>query len=243
MLLLAAGLLGCGKQPDSRHVLILIDVSGSIERSALEQAFRAIDDLVGHLNRGDEIAIIPIMGDADADTSGQIIRFSVPANRQAYDTDLRDFRRKLKTSLAAMQSNAIAYPGSKTDILGSIIMSEQEFQTALTDSRKLLVILSDFIHERPDMDFRQDPRLANPRSAKEFAIQLANTDTEGLKGISVFMGFLGSNEYAKIEHRRREAIREFWLDYMKNSGAQPKFANDTTRLVIESDDKQLRITQ
>jgi len=41
-LLLVAGLVGCGRQ-QPRNIVILPDVSGSIDRQALEQAFKAID--------------------------------------------------------------------------------------------------------------------------------------------------------------------------------------------------------
>jgi hypothetical protein len=43
--------------------VMLPDVSGSIDRQALKQAFNAIDELISHLRRGDRIAIIPILGD------------------------------------------------------------------------------------------------------------------------------------------------------------------------------------
>src|SRR5258708_29011710 len=109
-LLLAVGLVGCGRQ-QPRNIVILPDVSGSIDRQALEQAFKAIDGLVGHLHRGDKIAIIPILGDAQAEASGRIIRFEVPINRQAYDSDLRSFRTTLRASLEDMKTSAIDHPG------------------------------------------------------------------------------------------------------------------------------------
>src|SRR5579864_1928438 len=110
ILLLAAGMLGCGRQQQPRHIVILPDVSGSIDRESLEEAFKAIDELVGHLQRGDRITVIPILGDAQAEASGRIIRFEVPTERRAYDADLSDFRRKLGASLAEMQANASAHP-------------------------------------------------------------------------------------------------------------------------------------
>src|SRR5205823_1994569 len=128
VLLLAAGLFGCGQQPEARHVVILIDVSESIDRTALEQAFKAIDDLVGRLHRGDRIAVIPILGDAQAEASGRITRFQVPTNRQAYDSDLHKFRLGLGASLKEMQAKAVAHPGRKTDILGSVALAGQEFE-------------------------------------------------------------------------------------------------------------------
>src|SRR5437660_1535786 len=100
------------KQKERRHIVILPDVSGSIEPSALEQAFKAIDELSGSLRRGDKIAIIPILGDAEAEASGRIIRFEMPMNRQAYDSDLRDFRVKLRSALQQMEARADAHPGA-----------------------------------------------------------------------------------------------------------------------------------
>src|SRR5262249_38068983 len=133
----------------------LPDVSGSIDRQALHQAFQAIDELVGHLNRGDKIGIIPILGDAEAEASGRIIRFEVPANRQAYDSDLKAFRQKLKTSLATMEAEAIAHPGGKTDILGSVVLAGQEFEATPNQlAKEEIVILTDFIQEDGSLDFR-----------------------------------------------------------------------------------------
>ena len=60
---------------------------------------RAIDSVIAHRQRGDRIAVIPITGDAQAESSGRVIRFEVPIVRQAYDNDLRQFRNKLKRSL------------------------------------------------------------------------------------------------------------------------------------------------
>ena|SRR5258708_2997110 len=39
-----------------------------------------------------------------AEASGRIIRFEVPTNRQAYDSDLRSFRAKLRVSLEEMEA-------------------------------------------------------------------------------------------------------------------------------------------
>jgi hypothetical protein len=121
-LMLAVALLGCGKQ-QPRHIVILLDVSASIDRQSLRQEFRAIDELAGRLQRGDRIAIIPILDDAQAQEAGRILRFQVPTNRQAYDMDVRNFRSKLAAALAEMQVNATAHPGSKTDILGSVALA------------------------------------------------------------------------------------------------------------------------
>lgn len=222
---LAVALLGCGKR-EPRHITILLDVSGSIDRSAEEKAFKAIDELVGHLGRGDRVTIIPILGDAHSKASGRIIRFEVPTERQAYDADLRNFRLRLKASLGEMEAGAIAHPGTKTDILGSIALAEQEFQLDTGRSKRLLVVLSDFIQEDREVDFRRDTRVASRTAAKEFATQTARISAFDLKGMAVYLGGLQSNEYTDLGRSRREAIQEFWIRYFLFSGAHPRFVTD-----------------
>jgi integrase/recombinase XerD len=53
--MLAVALLGCGKQQTARQIVILPDVSGSIDKEAEEEAFKAIDELISHLRRGDRV--------------------------------------------------------------------------------------------------------------------------------------------------------------------------------------------
>ncbi|HLJ27915.1 MAG TPA: hypothetical protein VKY85_14490 [Candidatus Angelobacter sp.] len=231
MSLLAAGLLGCGRQQQPRHIVILPDVSGSIDRSALEQAFKAIDELVGHLQRGDRIAIIPILGDAQAEASGRIIQFEVPKERRAYDTDLRDFRRKLRTSLAEMQGNAATHPGAKTDILGSIELADQEFQLVSGQYKRVLIILSDFIQEDDGVNFRNDNRLANQTGAETFATQLFKVYPFQMAGVQVSLGLLRSKEYIRLRYSRREALRSFWTKYFLASGTSARFVIDGTGLL------------
>jgi hypothetical protein len=224
-LMLAVALLGCGKQ-QPRHIVILPDVSGSIDRSAEEKAFKAIDELISHLRRGDKVTIIPILGDAQAEASGRIIRFEVPTERQAYDADLRNFRLRLKASLGEMKAAAIAHPGPRTDILGSIALAKQEFLSATYESKRLLVVLSDFIQEDRELNFKTDKHVASRAVAKEFATQTARVSALDLNGMPVYLGGLQSNEYTDLGQSRREAIQEFWITYFLSSDAHPRFVTD-----------------
>lgn len=231
--LLAAILAGCGKQTTGSHLLvILIDVSESIEHTAEEQAFTAIDQVIADQKRGDEIAVIPITGDAQADTSGCVLRFKVPTVRQAYDNDLREFRKKLKSSLSELKAEAMASPGRNTDILGSLVLAEQEFKMS-AETRKSLVILSDFLQDDAQLDFLKDKRLANRVAARELAIQTAKSSSGVLRGMKVYMGMLRSKGYKGIGRRRRDAIQEFWTEYFSSSGAQATFATDGTGLLAQ----------
>lgn len=221
---LAVALLGCGKR-EPRHIVILPDVSGSIDRESLDQAFKAIGDLAGDLQRGDRLTIIPILGDAEAEASGRILRFEIPANRQAYDTGLRNFRKELNASLGEMRAQAIAHPGANTDILGSVELSEEEFKRA-TESKQMLIILSDFIHEDDNINFRSDGHLANQIDAETFATLTAKAQGPHFTGVQVYLGLLRSNEYLRLSRNRREALRSFWTTYFSASETHAHFVTD-----------------
>jgi hypothetical protein len=225
VLVLAVALLGCGKR-EPRHIVILPDVSGSIKRESLEQAFKAIGELARHLQRGDRLTIIPILGDAEAEASGKILRFEVPANRQPYDGDLRSFPTKLYACLAEMRASALAHRGSKTDILGSIKLAEQEFEAVPEKSTHILLVLSDFIEEDSGLDFRRDGRLATSNGAKEFAAKLLKDCPIDFRGARIYLGLLRSSEYTGTGKSRRNALAEFWIQYFNLSSGHPTFVND-----------------
>jgi hypothetical protein len=213
-------LLGCGKH-QAIHIVILPDVSGSIDRESLQQAFKAIDELAGHFQRGDRLTIIPILGDAQAEAPGQIIRFEIPQERRVYDADLRKFRTKLRTSLGQLKSRAFEHPGMRTDILGSIALAEQEFSYSNPGSSKLLAILSDFVQEDENLNFRVDVRLKSPANVQQFARSVATSvHLQQLRGVSVYLGLLKSREYSAMDFSRREAIKTFWIEYLSSNGAQ-----------------------
>ena len=231
-LLLAAFLLGCGKQTiGPQQLVILIDVSDSIEPAAEEQALNAIDRLIAGRQRGDRIAVVPIMGDAQAETSGRVIRFEVPTVRQAYDNDRREFRKKLKRSLEEFKDAAIANPGAHTDILGAIVLAQQEFKFHSGSSKRSLVILSDFIQDDSELIFLKDSRLATKAVAKEFAMQSAKVSAVDFRGVSIYLGLLRSKDYKGVGRNRREAIQQFWTEYFSSSGARIDLTVDGTGLL------------
>lgn len=225
MSVLAAALLGCGKR-QTRYFVVLPDVSGSIDRESLQQAFKAIDELAGYLQRGDKLTIIPILGDAESESSGKIMRFEVPTNRQAYDMDLRDFRKNLNISLEQMRAQATAHPGSKTDILGAISLAEQELNVQSDNSSKFLAILSDFIEEDRQLDFRNNSALSSVVPRQNFATRQAEQQHIKLKNVQIYLGLLKSGEFAALATSRRNDIKDFWIQYFKAAGALPRFFDD-----------------
>jgi hypothetical protein len=227
ILMFAASLISCGKPTlTSEQLVIVIDVSASIEIDSEQQAFAAIDSLIAHRQRGERIAVIPITGDAQADTPGRVLRFEVPIVRQAYDNDLRQFRNKVKMSLEEFKAHAISDPGTHTDILGAVALAQQELCFRSSAPKQGLVILSDFIQDDSELKFLRDKRLASRTAAKHFALESVKAKGIDLHGIPVYLGMLRSKDYKATTKNRREAIQEFWVQYFNSSGAKATYVAD-----------------
>jgi len=199
------------------HIVILIDVSGSIEPESMSDAFDAIENLSTHLNRGDRITIIPIMSDAFTLSSGHILRFEVPEKREAYDADLKQFFTSARSSLSLLRSQTLSHRGKTTDILGAIEVAQQEVFFDNDKMRKEMKILSDFIEEDSQFNFRIDSRLEDTSHASILASQMAPPNHNELFA-SVYLGFLRSKSLPSMNPKRKAAIVTFWRAYCRTLG-------------------------
>lgn len=229
----AAVLCGCGRvNTPPAHIIILVDVSGSIEPDSLSEAFKAIDDLLRYVNRGDKVSVIPITSDAQVETSGRVLRFRKPTKREAYEADVLRFSRDVRKSLDELRTKSLASPGGKTDILGAIKMAEEELMADPKLMNSRLIILSDFIEEDSEFNFKVDARLANNIAAAEFASAL----TKGKQRISftyIYLGLLRSKDIRSMDKRRRVAIHEFWKSYVASLGPVEFATDGTGRLILQ----------
>ena len=207
------------------HRVYLLDCSASIAPKALDDAFHQVELQADKMQRGDLISVIPITSDSDTNAQGNILRMAVPLNRQPYDQDLQTFRKTFRQALYVLHDHAKAHLFDKTDILGSVDLAAQEFAPDDGHIQKKLIVLSDFIEEDGTFDFRTDPALAGENSARQLAARLAKNIPQ-ISTVSVFLGSLQSNELDRLPKARRQAIREFWLEYFKNEKAHPVFATD-----------------
>jgi hypothetical protein len=230
---LVVGLSGCSREPDPphHHLVILIDVSASIDPSAEEEAFRAIEDAVSRLPRGDAVTIVPITGDADTQVEGRALRFHAPTVREAYDQDRKRFSTLVHRSLGDAKGAALAHPGAMTDILGTVQVASEEFAFDPPGTEHNLVVLSDFIHQDQSMNFTNTPMLVNITCAKVLADRLSQGTRLSLT--RVFLGSLRSTDLWKLDRERREAIKEFWHQYFAATGCEPIFAVDGPALMRE----------
>ena len=229
LLSLVLALTSCagGYHPPSQatHRVYLLDCSASIAPKALDDAFRQVELQADKMQRGDRTSVIPITSDSDTNAQGNILRMTLPLNRQPYDHDLKAFRTNFKQALYALHDRAKAHLFDKTDILGSVDLAAQEFAPDDGHIQKKLIVLSDFIEEDDTFDFRTAPALVAEDSARLLASRLTKNTPE-IPMVTVFLGSLQSKELDQLPKARRQAIREFWLEYFKNEKNHPVFATD-----------------
>jgi hypothetical protein len=201
------------------HVCVLVDVSASIEPEARASMFSAVEQIFARLQRGDTLTIIPITGDAEGETQGKILRFELPRNRQVYDQDLRRLGAQLRKALEDAENLTAMNPGGRTDILGAVHIAAQELSGS---SRTGFIVLSDFIQDDSQFDFKTDPRLTNRKRAEQFAKLVAENDATRLDNVTVFLGHLRSRDLFSLSRERRRGIEAFWMFYFGLIGAKPQ---------------------
>lgn len=217
-------LSGCSRQQHhARLIVILIDVSGSIEPDAQKQCIEAISKLVERIDRGDRVSIIPITGDADVQSTGRILRLQKPTDRSAYNADLILFSKHAQQALHELHAWAISHPSNKTDIFGAIRMATEEFATAPEEHERILIIFSDFIEDDGIVNFKTDRRLEGVRTAVEYARSEAKPG--GITG-KAKLGLLESKDLHGLNKQRRQGIRQFWQQYLKSLGMESQYMTD-----------------
>jgi hypothetical protein len=227
---------GCGRQQHPpRQIVVLLDTSGSIEPDAEAACINAIAKLAERMDRGDRLTVIPVTGDADVDSTGRVLRFQKPINRTAYDADLLGFSKQIQQSLAGLRARAVAHPTTRTDIFGGVRMALEEFVSTSKEQQRILVIFSDFIEDDGIINFKFDPRVATPRAASSYAAEEAKALSINRIQAKATMGLLRSKDLGTLKKERREGIKQFWRQYLKSIGMEPRYLSDGIGLVSAAD--------
>lgn len=215
---------GCGTEKgDNLQVVCILDLTRSIDPESQKQAFDALKDVVKGLKRGDSLSIIPITSDAATQAQGNIYRIQISKQRKAYNADVKEVLLQLDKSLEKLQESAQTY--NKSDVLGTISIAAEEFSnTSLNGStksntNKIVIILSDFIQDNSQYNFKKEEKLSNEQSAKELAYKLADSDAISLCGTKVYLGLLRSTDMKNLSQKRQMDIKNFWIQYFNKQGA------------------------
>lgn len=230
-----AALHGCAgfhPAPPPEHTTFLVDSTASVVPSSFAEAINAIEAHVNRMQRGDCITVMPIISDSDAIPSDEIVRGCAPEARQPYDQDLKAFRDRLHGAIEAQSQKLSAKKASKTDILGTIELVDQELALDAPNIREQIVIFSDFIEEDDSRNFIRMRELANEQQASQLARLLAREQEPQTMGDSrlskarVLLGGLQSSELPHLPEERRRALRQFWATYFALLGSEPTYMKD-----------------
>lgn len=217
-------LISCN-HPKPTTTVELIDTSLSISPRAESAALDAVRSQIQHMDRGDHLILIPVAGDAENVAGGRILRLEAPSIRQAYDADLRAFRKKATQQFSSWAA-ARGADRSRTDLLGSLDAARQALASSPKGSALRLVIASDFIEDDGEFNFASNSSFANVSRARLFATSLRAARGLSLHGMTVCPGRLESADFAALSPSRQQAINVFWQTYLADSGRTPEIAID-----------------
>jgi hypothetical protein len=217
---------GCERAPERRlHLVVLPDLSASIEPRAERDSLDALSRAAAALRRGDSIAVIPIVGDADDDDEGRILRWQYPVEREPFDGDLLRLARQERGELQVLFEEHRTHPYRSTDILGALRVAREELADDSPAAIRAIAILSDFVDDDRRYHFARDRRLRSEKSARQFALSLSR-GVNDLAGIRIYLGGLASTDLRGMSRERREAVRVFWTTLLSAEGARIEWASD-----------------
>lgn len=226
-------LAGCSHRVP-RATVEVIDTSLSITPRAEKAALDAVQNQIGHMQRGDRLILIPITGDAANDAGGRVLRLSAPTERETYDTDLRRFQVTARKQFSAWVASLDPHQ-SRTDILGALDAARQEFALLPKKSNRNLIVVSDFLEDDCTYRFVSTGSLTSPARARQLAAHLREQHGFTLQGVNLCLGRLESSEFAPLSAQRKEAVQAFWTAYLAAGGEPAEIQFDGTGILADVD--------
>jgi hypothetical protein len=212
----------------------VIDTSLSITPRAEKAALDAVQDQIVHMQRGDQLVIIPITGDAANDAEGRVLRLSAPTQRETYDTDLHRFQEQALKQFATWKAS-LNQDQSRTDILGALDAARQELALLPKASNRRLVVVSDFLEDDGTYRFVSAGSLANPTRARELAAHLRKQHGFTLQDVPLCLGRLESSDFAPLTAQRKEAVHVFWTAYFAAGGEPAEIQFDGAGILADTE--------
>ena len=208
--------------------IVVPDVTTSITPGASDNMWSVVYSTAQGLHRGDSLIVIPITADAGNDVSGHSLFEVAPDihHRESLDQDLDDMRTKAALDVGNLRKQFQAKQGMQTDLLGTFQVVSEKVHSLPKGNRVLVLVLSDFIQDDTQFNFKSDSRLVSPEKAKTLAAEVAQHTSCDLHGVQVYLGYLESRDLAPLSQQRRHAITTFWLTFLLQKGARVTVATD-----------------
>lgn len=226
-------LAGCSHRVPEATIEV-IDTSLSITPRAEKAALDAVQDQIGHMQRGDTLILILITGDAANDAGGRVLRLSAPTQRETYDTDLRRFQEQAHKQFAAWVASLDKHQ-SRTDILGALAAARQELTLLPKASNRRLIVVSDFLEDDGTYRFVSASSLASPARARQLAARLREQHGFTLQGVTLCLGRLESSDFAPLSTQRKDAVQAFWTAYVATGSEPVEIQFDGTGILADAE--------
>lgn len=204
-------------KPETKLVEV-VEATKSVLPDAQAESFAATEKSAESLGRGDEIVVIPLTSDAANEAQGKTVRHRFGTTRKAFDKDLRETKQKIRDDLENLRTEVAEKPFKRTDLFGTIRLAAEE-KPKRAEDKFIVAILTDFIEDTPEMNFNTNPALANIEAAQKLAAQMVKGRENSFQNAKIFLGQMRSEDLKKLSTARREAIRAFWLEFFRLSGA------------------------
>jgi hypothetical protein len=209
-----------------RKIVYVIDVTASLKSDTHAGTIDSLVRMVPTLNRGDELVVVPVTDDAQNESLTQIVRLRIPLHREPYDADLRRAMSEAEDKLQQLLKVGMARRYQRTDLLGAFRLAAEELEQPGGGTLAHLVCISDFLQDDQQFDFKRDPSLGQSSSAKRLATRLAHPHGSRFRGIVVFLGSVSSLDARRLTPARRDAVREFWVEFLQIQGAVVRWKTD-----------------
>lgn len=226
-------LAGCSHRVPEATIEV-IDTSLSITPRAERAALDAVQNQIGHMQRGDRLVLIPITGNAANDAGGRVLRLSAPTERETYDTDLRRFQATARKQFAAWVASLDQHQ-SRTDILGTLDAARQELALLPNGMNRRLVVVSDFLEDDGTYRFVSAGSLTSPARARQLAARLHEQHGFTLQGVPLCLGRLESSDFAPLSAQRKDAVQGFWTAYFAAAGEPTEIHFDGTGILGDTE--------
>jgi hypothetical protein len=219
----------CSRPPKPLFGTSILDLTASITPEGTTDMFGAVEAMLQVLHRGDSLAIIPVTADEQTQATGRVLRFNLPSlhEREPYDQDLHRLIASTHSALQALKTSTLKAPYPYSDILGAFDLAAEELASRPPTETQVLLCLSDFVQDDNRFNFKCNPALADHPSAHDLAEKLARQNKHTFRPATpIYLGLLPSTDFAPLSHERRQAIQDFWIEYLALLGGKPLFVVD-----------------
>jgi len=217
---LAVVALGCdnavgGVPPNPGHSYIVgIDISGSRNKTELDESKKLLDGVIDHLQVGDHLTLIEVYqgGRVPARQWSDSTRTPRKSGEPTASEKrrLEDFKEIARMQTSILFDSARAKGILSTDIFGTLSRAA-DYAKATRNRPTTLLLLSDMMNETPDVMMTKQADIPGNRWIRELATEKR---IPRLDGVCVVVAG------ADVTTERGAAIRSFWDKYFEAAGTR-----------------------